>query len=119
MKAGLTKRQKEVLGFISAYIVENGVAPTLAEIGVAVGLRSKSSVHRIVVGLVERGAVTYMPNRARSIALLEPGTLPPMWLVSLQALDAYVIGSKLTHAAVIHAALTEYFAAHPVPGETL
>ncbi|WP_051960471.1 LexA family protein [Devosia riboflavina] len=68
--AGLTRGQQRVLAFIQETIFETGVAPSYEEIGAGLGYASKSVVHRIVQQLVERGAISILPNRTRSIQLL-------------------------------------------------
>lgn len=69
----LTAVQAKLLTFIKAYKVENGdMSPTFVEMANAIGLRSKSGVHRLVNGLEERGHVILTPNRARSIEIVEP-----------------------------------------------
>lgn len=67
----LTARQKEVLDFIRQYSTKEGIAPSYDEIRIAVGLKSKSGVFRIVNALVERGRIIKLPNRDRCIALVE------------------------------------------------
>lgn len=71
---GLTPRQKETLDFIKGYIEARGSSPTYDEIQQAVGLSSKSGVHRLVVGLCERGALWRMKHRHRSLCLYEPNS---------------------------------------------
>lgn len=66
---GLTVRQRDLLNFIRKYIAEHGVTPSFDEMKQALGLASKSGVHRLVTALVERGYVDTMPNRARAITL--------------------------------------------------
>lgn len=67
---GLTERQYECLRFIEACIEENRVPPSYDEIRIALGLASKSNVHRIVSALVERGFLDLKPYVARGISLL-------------------------------------------------
>jgi repressor LexA len=42
----LTRRQREMLDSIDAFIDENGYSPTLEEIGAALGLSSPATVHK-------------------------------------------------------------------------
>ena len=70
MRAGLTMRQAETLRFIEAFIVEHGFSPSYVEIAAATGIKHRSGVHRIVYELRERGVVTLLPDRARSISLV-------------------------------------------------
>jgi len=68
---GLTAVQAETLGFIRAFIEDNGFSPTVREIKEAIGSNSTSRVFEIVHGLEERGAIRRLPYRARSIQLVE------------------------------------------------
>ena len=54
MIGGLTKRQHEALAYIERYCKETGMSPTYDEIRIALGLKSKSGVHRIISALSER-----------------------------------------------------------------
>ncbi len=69
MSYGLTRKQHECLEFITSYIHENGYPPSFDNIKDGMGLRSKSGVHRLLVGLEARGMIRRLPNRARSIIL--------------------------------------------------
>ncbi|MEU6280907.1 hypothetical protein [Streptomyces sp. NPDC047028] len=58
-----------MLRCIRQSIVETGEAPTVAEIGEVVGLRSRSSVHYQLVELVAKGAIVRERYRSRGIRL--------------------------------------------------
>lgn len=64
-----TPRQKQAYDFIRSFIDKEGYGPSYQEIQEALGLGSKSEVHRLVHGLKERGLIELIPNRARCIAL--------------------------------------------------
>lgn len=66
---GLTARQRELLSFIRKYLGEHGIVPSFDEMKDALGLSSKSGVHRMIEALVERGYIERMPKRARAITL--------------------------------------------------
>ena len=68
--AGITRQQAATLEFIKTYQERYGASPSYDEIKQAMGFASKTSVHRLVHGLAERGAVQVLPGRHRSIALL-------------------------------------------------
>lgn len=51
----MTKRQQDLLTFVRDYIAEHGVSPSYEEIGVALALKTKSGVSRLVHELVDRG----------------------------------------------------------------
>jgi repressor LexA len=65
---GLTSRQRAVLDFVSRWISIKGYSPSYQEIGDALDI-SRVAAHRLVHSLAERGAITLMPQRARSIAI--------------------------------------------------
>ena len=74
MSAPLTERQRKLLDFIRAYIAQHGIAPTYDDIRYAMRVRSKSDIHRLLVGLEERGAIRRMKARARAIEVVDPGS---------------------------------------------
>jgi repressor LexA len=66
----LTKKQYELLLFIDKRLKENGISPSFDEMKDALGLRSKSGIHRLMTGLQERGFVRRLPHRARALEVL-------------------------------------------------
>lgn len=66
----LTKKQHELLLFINHRLTDDGVSPSFDEMKMALGLRSKSGVHRLISGLEERGFIRRMPHRARALEVL-------------------------------------------------
>lgn len=66
----LTKKQHELLQFISRHIGQNGVSPSFDEMKEALGLRSKSGIHRLITGLEERGFIRRLPHRARALEVI-------------------------------------------------
>lgn len=76
MSMGLTQRQRDLFAFIRAYIIEHESAPSYDEMAAGIGLRSKGRISEMVDALVERGAVARMPNRARTITLVDEPALP-------------------------------------------
>jgi repressor LexA len=69
----LTRKQHELLLFINKRLLENGIAPSFDEMKDALGLRSKSGIHRLISGLEERGFIRRIQHRARA---LEVARLP-------------------------------------------
>jgi len=67
----LTKRQKEILDFITRFVDEQGYSPSLVEIGGNFGLSSVATVHKHVENLQEKGFVTRKWNANRSLNLTE------------------------------------------------
>ena len=69
----LTRRQREVLDFIRAFVAERGYSPSLEEVGADLGLSSVATVHKHVQHLVEKGYLRKAWNRSRSVEPLEEG----------------------------------------------
>lgn len=67
----LTAGQHRTLNFIHQYITREGFAPTLSEIALGLGIRSRGSVHKQVQALAQAGALRLIPGRKRGIELLE------------------------------------------------
>jgi DNA-binding MarR family transcriptional regulator len=67
---GLTAQQHTLLIYIGRYIEANGYPPSFDEMKDALGLRSKSGIHRLITALEERGAITRLSNRARAIEII-------------------------------------------------
>ncbi|MDD3021159.1 MAG: transcriptional repressor LexA [Alphaproteobacteria bacterium] len=66
----LTKKQRELLLFIHRRLQGGGVAPSFDEMKEALDLKSKSGIHRLITGLVERGYLQRLPNRARAVEVI-------------------------------------------------
>ncbi|WP_022726907.1 transcriptional repressor LexA [Fodinicurvata sediminis] len=72
----LTKKQHELLLFLHRHLNEHGVSPSFDEMKEALGLKSKSGIHRLISGLEERNFIRRLPHRARAIEILRlPGEL--------------------------------------------
>lgn len=67
----MTKRQKEVLDFILAFWAEKGYSPSYEDIANALGISSKSNVHRIIYALVNRGFLKNQPRKSRSLLVVD------------------------------------------------
>jgi len=70
----LTRKQQELLLYINSRLGEDGVSPSFDEMKDAVGLKSKSGIHRLITALEERGFIRRLPHRARALEVLK---LPP------------------------------------------
>ena len=66
----LTKKQRELLQFIQERLNETGISPSFDEMKEALGLKSKSGVHRLITGLEERGFIRRLPHRARALDIM-------------------------------------------------
>src|SRR5580704_13933610 len=70
----VTRRQKEVLDFLEAFVTRNGYSPSFEEIARGMELKSLATVHKHVTNLEKKGMLDRVHNRSRSIDLLPPGT---------------------------------------------
>ena len=70
----LTAKQRDLLNFLKRYQDEFDHAPSFDEMKDAIGLKSKSGIHRLVSALEERGHIRRLANRARAIEIIETPT---------------------------------------------
>ena len=66
----LTAKQRALLTYLNGYLEEHKLSPSFDEMRAALGLASKSGVHRLISALEERGYIRRLPNRARAIEIL-------------------------------------------------
>lgn len=66
----LTRKQHDLLNFIHGQIRETGVSPSFEEMKDALGLKSKSGVHRLITALEERGFIRRLAHRARALEIV-------------------------------------------------
>ncbi len=67
----LTLRQQEILEFIQAFLQENGMPPTRAEIAHALGFRSANAAEDHLKALARKGVVELLPGASRGIRLVD------------------------------------------------
>lgn len=65
----LTKKQHELLMYIHDCLEKRGVSPSFDEMKLALGLKSKSGIHRLITALTERGFIRRLPHRARALEI--------------------------------------------------
>jgi repressor LexA len=66
----ITRRQKEVIDFLSSFTTKNGYSPSYEEIAAGLGLNSLATVHKHVTNLQNKGMLQRAHNRSRSIDVL-------------------------------------------------
>ncbi len=66
----ITRRQKEVLDFLTNFTQKNGYSPSFEEIASGLGLNSLATVHKHVTNLQTKGLLQRSHNRSRSIDVL-------------------------------------------------
>ncbi len=72
----LTKRQREILDYLNAFIERHGYAPSLEEIGHQFELSSLATVHKHLTNLQEKGFIKRAWNRSRSVELIQTPSAP-------------------------------------------
>ncbi len=65
----LTQKQRDLLYFIHEKMRKDDVPPSFEEMKEALGLKSKSGIHRLISALVERGYIERLPHRARALEI--------------------------------------------------
>ena len=71
----LTQLEQRILEFIRGYIGQHGQGPTLTEIGAAMEIKSKGTVHRYVQALTDKGALERVERGWRGIRLANESQL--------------------------------------------
>ncbi len=66
----LTRKQHQLLVHIDRHLRETGVSPSFEEMKDALGLRSKSGIHRLIMALEERGFLRRHHHRARALEVI-------------------------------------------------
>ena len=67
----LTRKQKQLLVFINERVKTGEIAPSFEEMKHALGLKSKSGIHRLINALEERGFIRRLPHKARAIEVIK------------------------------------------------
>ncbi len=73
-KPELSKREKQILTYIEKQMKLQGFAPSVREIGKAVGLSSTATVHGYLARLSEKGFIKKQDNKGRTLRLLKGGS---------------------------------------------
>ena len=78
-------KSEQILNFVSAFIQENGYAPSVREIGAAVGLRSTASVSYHLKALQDKGLLLGGESKGRKRAIatgVRAGQIPVIGVVT-------------------------------------
>lgn len=77
MTKGLTKRQGQVLDFISEFVDGHGYPPTVREVASRFGFRSPRAAHDHIRALLRKGYLKQNPGSPRALTLVKPhGGIP-------------------------------------------
>lgn len=66
----LTRKQYELLVYIDGHLRRTGFSPSFEEMKLALNLKSKSGIHRLIEALEERGYLGRRHHRARALEVL-------------------------------------------------
>lgn len=107
MSTGISRRQRNVLDFIEARLVEDRYMPSYQDIADGVGYRSKSAVSRAIDALERAGLVRRSPG-VRSLEIIE--MLPELLDADLSIeLTAYSVKTGMDRRSIMTTALQEFF----------
>lgn len=67
----LTKKQKQILDFITGYINKNNLSPTRRELAKKMGLSSVSNIQQHLDAIVKKNYIKINPGKSRNIELIE------------------------------------------------
>ncbi len=80
-----SNKAQEILDFVNQFVQENGYAPSIREIGAAVGLSSTASVNYHLQQLQEKGLLVAPGGKGRKRAIVtaqRPGQIPVVGVVT-------------------------------------
>src|SRR5688500_20189551 len=86
----LTKRQREILDFLTSYSEQNGYAPSFEEIARQFNYNSLATVHEHLTNLERKGYIKRSYNESRAIEILPSEAMPRA--VELPLLGAVAAG---------------------------
>lgn len=109
----MTPRQAQLLTFLTESQRAGGAMPSYDEMARELGVASKSGVSRIIDALVEFGRVRRVPGHFRSLEVVEQDHGFDQNIEDVLRAYSHVTGTP--RAAILAAALREYFRLHPVP----
>ena len=90
----LTRKQQELLIFINERLKQGGVSPSFDEMKDALGLKSKSGIHRLITGLEERGFIRRLAHRARALEVIRL----PDGIAVIEDTDPEIVGTAAPSA---------------------
>ena len=99
----LTRRQREILDYLTGYIDEHGYAPSFEEIAEAMGFGSLATVHEHLSNLERKGVIRRSFNEARAIEVLSRER--PAGVATLPLLGSVAAGEPI-EAVEDHESLT-------------
>ena len=109
----ISPKQTEILNYIKSEILNKGYSPTVRDIGLAVNLKSTSSVHAHLETLEKNGYIRRDPTKPRTIQIIDESfNLTRRDMVNVPLVGQVAAGQPLLAVENI----TGYF---PIPAEYL
>ena len=71
----LTTKQLKLYNYLKKSFEDNSVSPSFEEMKSALGLKSKSGIHRLINALEERGFIKRLHNKARAIKIINQNVI--------------------------------------------
>jgi repressor LexA len=94
----LTKRQREILNYLTLYSEQNGYAPSFEEIAEKFSYSSLATVHEHLSNLERKGFIKRSYNESRAIEILPSDIMPKA--IELPLLGAVAAGVPIE--AIMH-----------------
>ena len=88
----LTKRQKEVLDFLEAFVTRNGYSPSFEEIARGMSLKSLATVHKHITTLEKKGFIRRGYNQSRSIEIVQLPKTPKEQVIERRVQELPLVG---------------------------
>jgi len=79
----MTPKQKQLFDYLSFEIESTGICPSFEEMMRAMGLHSKSGVHRLVNALKKQGLIDFLPRMSRTITIVKPDEIKPDKIIEI------------------------------------
>jgi repressor LexA len=92
----LTKRQRQILDYLTSYVTEHGYAPSFEEIAAQFNYNSLATVHEHLSNLERKGYIKRSYNESRAIEILPSDVMPRA--VELPLLGAVAAGMPIEAA---------------------
>ena len=109
----ITKKQMEILNYLKSHILNKGYPPSVRDIGIAVNLKSTSSVHAHLETLEKNGYIRRDPTKPRAIEIIDDNfNLTRREVVNVPLIGEVAAGQPLLAVENING----YF---PIPAEYL
>jgi repressor LexA len=79
----LTKRQRQILDYLTGYINKKGYAPSFEEIAEKMGYASLATVHEHLTNLEEKGVIRRSYNASRGLEVVSQARQPGVTMVPM------------------------------------